>query len=188
MLAPSILNGAKAAASARFDARRLLVAMAASVMISIVVSAGMSLALPYCNGGGNSLKNAWTYSIGPQLPLKILGSAATVPYVGSYINWLHIAGGFLGVLGLLIARSSLSGIGLHPIGFLGASTFAMQQLWFSFLVGWAAKFVIQRYGGMRGFTASLPFFLGLIVGDVVNAVVWVMLGYLTGTGYSVMPP
>jgi hypothetical protein len=41
---------------------------------------------------------------------------------------------------------------------------------------------------VRGYVASLPFFLGLIVGDVVNAVAWVFLGYLTGTGYNVMPP
>jgi hypothetical protein len=188
MLAPSVLNGAKAAAAARFDARRLLGAMAASVAVAIVVSTWASLSLPYYNGGGNSLKNSWTYSTGPQLPLKVLANAATVPYVGSVVNVLHLAGGFLGVFGLLVARGAFSGIGLHPIGFLGASTFAMQQLWFSFLIGWAAKYVIQRYGGMRGYVASLPFFLGLIVGDVVNAVAWVFLGYLTGSGYNVMPP
>jgi hypothetical protein len=187
MLAPSLLNGAKASSSARFDSRRLLGAMAASVAVSILVSVWTSLELPYYNGGGNALKNAWTYSVGPQLPLKVFANAASVPYVGSWVNVLHLSGGFLGVLGLLIARSTVSGLVLHPIGFLGASTYATQQLWFSFFIGWAAKFAIQHYGGMRGYTLALPFFLGLIVGDVMNAMVWVVLGYLTGTGYNIMP-
>jgi hypothetical protein len=188
MLAPSVLNGAKAASASRLDAHRLLGAMASSVAVAVVVSTIASLALPYYNGGGNSLKNSWTYSTGPQLPLKVLANAATVPYVGSVVNLMHLSGGFMGVFGLLVARSAFSGIGLHPIGFLGASTFATQQLWFSFFLGWTGKYVIQRYGGMRGYRLFLPIFLGLIVGDVVNATAWVVLGILTETGYNIMPP
>ena len=40
---------------------------------------------------------------------------------------------------------------------------------------------------MRGFQTALPFFLGLILGDVLNAVVWIALGYVTGVGYEVTP-
>jgi hypothetical protein len=90
------------------------------------------------------------------------------------------------VLGLLIARSQFH-FGLHPIGFLGASVHAVHMLWGSIFIGWVLKALIQRYGGMKGYLTALPFFLGLIVGDVINSVVWITLGYVTGTGYFILP-
>ncbi len=63
----------------------------------------------------------------------------------------------------------------------------MHMLWFSIFLGWMFKSLVQRYGGMRGYLAGLPLFLGLILGDVVNAVVWIILGYLTRVGYQIMP-
>jgi hypothetical protein len=186
LLLPSLLNGAKTADAANFSPRPLFRAMAASVALCLVVSTVASLYVPYYFGGGNSLANAWTYNTGPQIPLKFFGSAASVPYVGSWTNALHIAGGFVLVLGLLLLRA-MTGFGLHPIGFISASVYAVHMLWFSLFWGWLFKTLILRYSGQRGFLALLPFFLGLIVGDVLNGALWIALGYLTGTGYQVMP-
>lgn len=186
MLMPSLLNGAKAGEAGRLRARGLMGAMALSVGIGMLVSAVASLWLPYYNGGGNSLPDNFMYRGSPQRPLQFLGNAASVPFAGSWTGGLHIVGGFIGVLGLLLLRGQ-TGFGLHPIGFLAASVYAMQMLWFSLLLGWALKWLILRYGGGRGYTALLPFFLGLIVGDVLNGVVWIALGYLTGIGYRILP-
>jgi hypothetical protein len=186
MLLPSVLNGLKAAEVSRTPLRPLLGAMAAALAVGVAVSVWASLSLPYLNGGGNAMTNAWTYRDGPQIPLRFFGNAAGVPYPGAPSNLLHVAGGFVGVLGLLVARGLL-GTGLHPIGFLAASVHSMHTMWFSLFIGWVAKTVLLRYGGMRGYANALPFFLGLIVGDSVNAVLWMALGYLTGTGYNIMP-
>jgi hypothetical protein len=40
---------------------------------------------------------------------------------------------------------------------------------------------------MKGYLTFLPFALGLVLGDCVNAVVWIALGYLTEVGYQIMP-
>lgn len=186
MVIPSVLEGAKAADAVGFSARRLFGVMAASVGITLVISGAASLALPYYNGGATAINNDWVYNAAPQKPLLLFGGMATVPYVGSWTNALHILGGFAGVLGLLVSRAYL-GLGLHPIGFLGASVHATHALWFSMFLGWLFKSLILRYGGMRLYTTFLPFFLGLIVGDVLNAVVWIALGYATGTGYRILP-
>ena len=186
MVTPSVLNSLKTADAAGFSPRALLLPLALSVGIGFVVSAWAALALPYYNGGANSLSDPWGYVMSPQRPLKFLGGAVSVPYVAAPTNFLHIGGGLLGVLGLLVVRARF-GIGLHPLGFLAASGYAAQVLWFSQLIGWLATTLIQRYGGRKAYMTLLPFFMGLIVGDVLNAVVWIILGYATGTGYRLMP-
>lgn len=186
MLAPSVLMGAKTADAAHFDSRALLKAMALSVGLGMIVSCIASLYLPYYNGGGNSLQNPFTYTTAPSRPIGFFGGAASVPFKGSWTNLGHMFGGLGGVLGLLILRAQYN-IGLHPIGFLSASVYSMHRLWFSIFIGWVFKSLIQRYGGMKGYTAALPLFLGLILGDVFNAVIWIILGYVTGVGYQIMP-
>ncbi len=186
MLIPSVLNGAKTADAAHFSTRPLFKAMVAAVGIGLVISAIASLWVPYYFGGGNALPNTWTYRSAPTRPLNLFGGAATTPYAAAWVNGLHILGGFAGVLGLLILRANFN-FGLHPIGFLGASVHANHMLWFSIFLGWAAKSVLQRYGGMKGYTNGLPFFLGLILGDVINSVIWIIIGNATSTGYPIMP-
>ena len=141
---------------------------------------------PYMNGGGYSLNNGWTYRDSPSHGLSFAAGIASVPMKGDWTNWLHLIGGFCGVLLMLTMRAQMSA-GLHPIGFLCASVYSIHVLWFSIFVGWVFKSLIQRYGGMKGYLGLMPFFLGLILGDVLNAVIWIIIGNLTNVGYSVMP-
>ena len=186
MLAPSLLMGAKTAEVARFDPKPLFRAMGLSVVLGTAVSLWASLALPYYNGGGNSLANPWMYSIAPARPLGFFGGASALPTKGSWLNGVHMMAGLAGVLLMLFVRARFN-VGLHPIGFLTASVYATHVLWFSIFLGWIAKTVINRYGGMKGYQGALPFFLGLVLGDVINAVIWIILGYVTKVGYQLMP-
>jgi hypothetical protein len=186
MLAPSILMGAKTADTGHFNARALLKAMTASVLVGFVVSLVASIYLPYYNGGGNSLQNEFTYHWAPQGPLDFLGGVASIPFRGSWTNSLHMLAGLAGVLGLLILRARFN-VGIHPIGFLSASVYAMTMLWPSIFLGWLCKTLVSRYGGMKGYLGFMPVFLGLILGDVINAVIWIILGYATQVGYQIMP-
>jgi hypothetical protein len=186
LLLPGILNGLKSADGSQVPLRPFLGAMVSSIGVALVVSAIASIQLPYHNGGGNALTNRWTYRDGPLIPLQLFGNAASVPYPNAWTNYLHILGGFVGVLGLLLLRARF-GFALHPVGFLGASTHAVHSLWFSIFLGWFFKCLIQRYGGMKGFVNLMPFFLGLVLGDVVNAMIWIALGYVTGIGYNNLP-
>jgi hypothetical protein len=53
---------------------------------------------------------------------------------------------------------------------------AMTWVRFPMLMGWAAKALILRYGGMKLYRARIPFFLGLPRGDVVIGVLWSFAG------------
>jgi hypothetical protein len=186
MLAPSVLMGARASDATQSRPRALFWAMATTVLVAFGISLYASLQLPYYNGGGNSLNNLWTYKWSPERPLNFLGGAASVPFKGDWTNALHLVTGFVVFLGLLIARAQFN-VGVHPIGLICSSVFAMKMLWVSIFIGWVLKSLISRYGGMKGYLQFLPFFLGLILGDTVNAVIWVILGNLTSVGYMIMP-
>jgi hypothetical protein len=186
LLLAELLSGTKVAESGNFSAKSLFRAMLAAVVLSVVVSLVASLWLPYYNGGANTLTNIWAFRTGPMRPLNLTGSLANTPLPFVPSNGLHVAGGFAGVLTLLLLRARY-GVGLHPIGFIGASVYSSWMLWFSILLGWLAKTLLLRFGGLNLYRIALPFFLGLILGDVLNAMLWIVIGAMTGVGYSILP-
>jgi hypothetical protein len=99
----------------------------------------------------------------------------------------QILGGALFALTLLLCRTYLPWFGIHPAGFMVAGSWAMYMLWFSLFLGWLIKAPVMRYGGIRLYRLLLPFFLGLILGDCLNAMAWTVIGLLTGTGYNLLP-
>ncbi len=55
----------------------------------------------------------------------------------------------------------------HPLGFAISGSWEMNLVWLPIMIGWALKLLIIRYGGYRTFTAAVPLFLGLILGQFV---------------------
>jgi hypothetical protein len=186
LLLPEVLSGAKTAEMSGVAPRLLLPAIIASVVLGVGVSLAASLWLPYFNGGAITLPNTWAFRTGPMRPIQMAAGLGSNPIPGDWTGMAQIAGGFVGVAALLLLRARY-GFGLHPIGFIGVSTISGKNLWFSILLGWFCKTTLMRFGGMRGYRAALPFFVGLILGDVVNAIVWTIVGGLTGVGYNFLP-
>jgi hypothetical protein len=66
---------------------------------------------------------------------------------------------------LAIMRSRFVGWPFHPAGYLVAGCFGLMRLWLPVFMAWAIKAIILRYGGLRGYRAALPFFIGLVLGE-----------------------
>lgn len=99
---------------------------------------------------------------GPNAPSMIaVGVGATSFWA---LRWLHFN----------------SALPLHPAGYALANSFAMNYFWMSFLVGWAVKIIILRYGGRHGHRYGFRFFLGLLLGDYVFGSIWGAIGPLAG--------
>ncbi len=187
IMMPSLLNGYKAASDTGLSARSLVRAVAFGVLLATLVSVVSSIWLPYTHGGGTALNNSYSYISAPQMPLSWAKAQMTAPHVPDTRAMLQMAGGGLFALALLLARSLLPAFGLSPAGFFIAATFPMNTLWFSLFLGWLLKGPIVRYGGMKGYRAALPFFMGLVLGDCLNALSWVVVGLATGKAYRLLP-
>jgi len=191
LMLPAILNTQKGASESALSARSLMKSLAICVACALVVSAIAAISLPYSHGGATSLKDTWGYIQAPQIPFNWAANQAIRQGTGSSdlrANLLTNAGiGGAVVAGLFALRSAMVSFPISPAGFLIASTYPMYMLWFSIFIGWAVKSPILRYGGMQGYRRLLPFFLGLILGDCLNAIIWTIVGLATHVGYRLLP-
>jgi hypothetical protein len=62
---------------------------------------------------------------------------------------------------------------LHPVGYvMGISPSEMSYIWCPMLVSWFLKFIVLRYGGLKGYRRAIPFFAGLVLGDYTMGCIW----------------
>jgi len=184
---PPLLNSLKGAAETGLSARSLTRALALCVALAVLVSGAASIWLPYTHGGALALNNPWMYKSAPQIPFQWVAAQANSPHPPQAAGMAQMAAGAAFVLALFLCRAYVPALGLHPAGFLVAASYALYTLWFSLFLGWLLKVPLVRYGGMRAYRLALPFFLGLILGDCLNALAWVVVGLVTGKGYQLMP-
>jgi len=76
---------------------------------------------------------------------------------------------------------------LHPIGFVVAADWVMDNIWFSVFLAWLIKVSVLKYGGPRLYRKTLPFFIGLILGQFAAAGSWLIINGLLGTRGSWIP-
>lgn len=76
---------------------------------------------------------------------------------------------------------------LHPIGYLTTYSSAMQTAWFCFFIGWLCNTLSLRYGGANFFGEVRRLFIGLVVGDMLMAIVWLIVGLFAPVTYHVLP-
>ncbi len=105
-----------------------------------------------------------------------------------------LAAGAVGVVVFFMLRFRFSRFPLHPVLFLVWGVYAASKIWFSFLVGWAAKSLVVRFGGGRVYHQLRPFFIGLIAGElaivgvaiIVDAIYYWITGKPPGIQFNVL--
>jgi len=114
----------------------------------------------------------WAY--GPQSWQRMEGliQNPTQPDTGSTMAYLF---GAVVVLLLGVMRTQFVGWPFHPAAYLISGSFGLFRLWVPLFVAWALKAIILRYGGLRGYRAALPFFLGLVLGEFASGFVRTVL-------------
>jgi hypothetical protein len=75
-------------------------------------------------------------------------------------------------------RTRFVGFPLAPAAYVLNTSWANELFWGDMFVAWVFKAAFLRYGGRRLYSAALPFFLGLILGDFVTGSAWSIVGTL----------
>jgi hypothetical protein len=72
---------------------------------------------------------------------------------------------------------------LHPVGYLLTTSYGMVFMLFPFLIAWACKTLVVRYGGLRLYRQTMPLAIGVIIGDLMNTGVWAVVTQVSSTHF-----
>ena len=173
-----IANGLKLVEDMDRRSRRMVLwGVYLSIVIGAVGSCWMVLHMAYRHGGINLVD--WFFKGGP----STVYNYAVLGLEPAGIAWDGLgffAGGGAVMLLLMWARQHLLWWPLHPLGFAVAANHLMDKIWFSIFIAWAIKRIVLRFGGPATYTASVQFFLGLIMGETLCNGLWVVIDYFTG--------
>ena len=159
---PSGANSVKMGERTGLSGRGIFIAIVSALVIGFAISLPLTLYFGYRYGAYNF--NSWVFR----------GGAAT-PFANTVTKLKNASSadlgrlGFLGIgavvmAGLQVLRYRLSWWPLHPFGFPLAAVLQVKWSCFSIVVGWAAKLVVLRLGGIGLYRKAKPFFIGLIMG------------------------
>jgi len=169
---PHQLEGFKLSEQARMDSRRLLKVMIAATAIAMPVAMWCYLVARYRYGDFT-----WTagYEAYSRLQSWLYYQPGAEP-----ITSVLMGVGFSVVILLSFLHTRFVWWNLYPVAYPLSSSlnWSMSWMWSSIFVSWLIKFMILKYGGIRAYRKSIPFFIGLILGDYLVGGFWNMLGIL----------
>jgi hypothetical protein len=179
---PHQVEGFRLAGRTGLRAEKIAAVMLLTILLSVPMTLLINIASFYHLGAGARAhaglflgQDTWLWT----MPRWTSGDSTAAGISGGKPNWHSlgmIAISFTFCNMLMMLRYRLLWFPLHPIGMVLGN--GMRMIWFSVLVAALIKWITLRYGGLRSFRAVLPFFLGLILGDILIGMSWMVLGLL----------
>ena len=161
---PHQLEGLKIAERAGIDNRKFAVAMILAMFIGIPVAIWAYLHASYKYG-------VFTGFVGHE-SFDRLERWLMEPMSANYAAVSAVITGMLLSFAFMFMRARFFWFPLHAAGYAVSSTYTMNMFWFSIFVSFIAKWLILKYGKLRTYRRTVPFFLGLILGECVLTTFW----------------
>lgn len=176
---PHQLEAFKIGQETKMEGRRLLTAIILATIVGTIASLWALLDVIYRNGQATSNIQSYTTGIGVEA-FSRLQNWTDNPKPTDMMSLTFSGVGAAITLGLAMMKSRFFWWPFHPIGYALANSYALEYFWSAIFVGWFIKVLMVRYGGVKAYRASIPFFLGLILGDYVIAALWSLIGWALG--------
>lgn len=176
----SVANGLKMSEIIRGSRRRMFWAVAIAVLVSIAGSSYMTLLLAYKYGGIN-LNPLFFVGQAPTFGPRDMAPRIAAELPGPRLDaYLFMAIGGTVMAALMWARHHFVWWPLNPLGYTISANWKTGHILGSAFFAWFIKLIILRYGGPQLYRNLRPFFLGLILGEIVAAGGWLLVDYITG--------
>jgi hypothetical protein len=169
---PSQMEGFKLAQEHGIPLRSLVLPILLSLALATVVGQWACLDVLYREGALAKCRGfaVWT---GVE-SFNWLDGAVKSGFKAEVNRWGVVGAASLFTLFLYTMRTRFVGFPFHPLGYcIGPG---LVWLWLPFFIAWLMKFFVLRYGGLRMYRRTLPFFLGLVLGDYTVGALWSLIG------------
>jgi hypothetical protein len=173
-LVSTFLDGLKMSDELHFDRRHFLGVALIGLLIALTVGLALHLYFPYRIGA----VSMYTYGYQGNALWGFQHFQSALLQADRYDPRLPIffASGVIVTLFLAYMRMIHTWWPLYPLGFALSGSWSMIVFWCPILIAWVVKSAIMKYGGWRIYGALRPFFLGLILGEFSQAVIWATIG------------
>lgn len=181
---PIGIEGMKAASATSASQRKMFVAIMIAFFLGAAATFGAYLFLGYKHGISTGWYDGPSYAYHQMA--DIYGWFTTKDPTAMRPDWAAngaMVGGFAFCTLLAAMRFRMLGWPFHPIGFVISGAYQANIVWVPLLIAWAAKVAILRYGGLKVYRSALPFFLGLIIGELMMGCLWGIVGITFGLPY-----
>jgi hypothetical protein len=184
ILMPHVLQGFRLGDETGLRRSSLIPVMAASILACLAIAIPATIWLGHAEGAVTTLHGHRGFCYDPY---NQIAHWSRVPLPVNWTEIGHALGGALFTYVMLLTRWRHAGYFLHPIGFAVGASYSNFHIWSSLLVGWLVKTGMMRGGGIRLYRRSRPAFIGLIVGEYLAALIWIVVGAVTRVPYRVLP-
>ena len=160
-------------------ARHMFIASLIAGVFAMPIAFWMLLHMYFHNGGATANVEQWARGFGNEAWSQLAGN------IRSPLPPNHTAVVFVGV-GLVVsmllgwARVHFLAFPFHPLAYAIANSWGVAQLWMPLLIGSTAKYFTLRFGGLGTYRRALPFFFGLILGEITVGALWTIIGIVLG--------
>ncbi|MBN1672408.1 MAG: hypothetical protein JXR37_15315 [Kiritimatiellae bacterium] len=203
---PFVINALRIGENAGLRRGRLALVMTGTLVVCLLAGLVTVLWLQYDRGVG--LTDGWATKNVPTMGFALLDKeiqtlqadgtleSARTMSLGQRLLAIRPRKNFLAfvVIGFALfaacafLRLRFSRWPLHPILFLVWGTYPINAFGTSFFIGWAVKGLVVRFGGARTYQRLKPLMVGIIAGDLLGGLIFMIAGALRYfyTGYP--PP
>jgi len=184
-LMPAFLNAMKISDGVGARKRSFAIGMAMAIILGVLVAYIIQLNIIYHRGGLRL--NSWFCFWNPQIHFYEAKATIEGPtgFDKTGPTWFTV--GAIFTFFLYAMRSRFCWWPFHPLGYAISAAWPAMVHWSAFFVGWLLKLLIMRYGGARGYRIFRPFFLGLIFGEFLAAIIWAIMIALFGVSGPMIP-
>ncbi len=194
-LTPFLANALKVLEDSKVRLGKVTAVWVVTLAIGILVAIPVTLYIKY-DMGSNTGDNWSTISVprGPYdnvvaMQRKLQSQGLPTQESGNFLSrvsqfssqplcTLMAAIGIALVVLFTFARLRFTWWPLHPLLFVTWSATPLRYMCCSYLIGWAIKSLVTRFGGSRAYNILKPAMLGLIAGEVLGALVPTIVGLL----------
>lgn len=176
---PHMMESFKLAEQCGATQRQMFKAALLAGVIAMPIGFFMLLQAYFHYGGATARMEMWATQFGRDcwgqiekwIKTPLTSNGTSVGFVGV---------GFVISMALGYARLRFLNFSFHPLAYAMATSWGVEQLWVPLLIGSVAKFTILKTGGLRGYRTAIPFFLGLILGEIAIGSLWTIIGIVLG--------
>ena len=181
-----VIQSLKIADEAQINRRRMYRALAIATIIAIPLGLAALLQAIYAAGAINL--DPWLFLNAPRNNSTRIDTLISNPTGVDTTRLIGILAGGAFCAILIHLRQQFLWFPLHPIAYILGDGFQGSLRWLPFLIGWAIKSLVVRYGSIGLYRRLQPMALGLVLGEYTAGALWLLLnGLMHTTGYRVFP-